>query len=68
MDSHIPKSRPEYWGPKLRQNRLRDRKNERCLRAAGWDILTVWECEVKNSETLSKRLVKFLAKRRAAAD
>src|SRR5580692_2865956 len=44
IDSHTPKSRTDYWLPKLRKNKRRDRKNEKTLRAAGWDVLTIWEC------------------------
>lgn len=39
-----PKSRTEYWGPKLERNRERDLENERALLGAGWRVLVVWEC------------------------
>jgi len=57
--AHIPKSRVEYWNPKLLKNRKRDRNNERRLRADGWDVLTIWECEVDESGT-EKRVAMFL--------
>jgi G:T-mismatch repair DNA endonuclease (very short patch repair protein) len=31
------------------------------LRALGWDTLTIWECQLKNTEVLRTRLVRFLA-------
>src|SRR5688572_22583993 len=46
IDSHIPKSRVTYWKPKLEANRLRDNQNIKKLRALGWNVLVVWECEV----------------------
>jgi DNA mismatch endonuclease (patch repair protein) len=60
LDSHIPKSRREYWLPKLRRNQKRDRKNIRKLRAMGWRILVVWECEVAKNTHLSGRIGRFL--------
>ena len=60
IDSHIPKTRIEYWKPKLRRNQQRDQENAVTLRKLGWRVCVVWECEVKNTEKLSKRLIRFL--------
>ena len=60
IDSHIPKSRIEYWRPKLTQNKQRDRENERLLREQGWSVLTLWECELKDLQPIMERLRKFL--------
>jgi DNA mismatch endonuclease (patch repair protein) len=46
--------------PKLARNVERDATNEGLLKAAGWDVLTVWECEIKKLEDLVPRLVEFL--------
>jgi DNA mismatch endonuclease (patch repair protein) len=43
--ARIPKSRQDFWIPKLEGNARRDADNERALRALGWDLLVVWECE-----------------------
>jgi DNA mismatch endonuclease (patch repair protein) len=61
IDSHIPKTRREYWGPKLKRNQQRDNQNGRKLRKLGWRLHVVWECEVKTTTKLSKRLGRFLA-------
>ncbi|MGI9065493.1 MAG: very short patch repair endonuclease [Pyrinomonadaceae bacterium] len=61
IDSHIPKSRVEYWRPKLRGNQTRDKDNLRKLRSLGWRVLLVWECEVRKAKTLNGRLRRFLA-------
>jgi len=42
----LPRSKPEYWGPKLERNRARDARQIAELRELGWDVLVVWECEV----------------------
>ena len=60
VDSHIPKSRLEYWLPKLRRNQERDTANLKSLRNLGWKVLVVWECQVMNNRLLSKRLARFL--------
>ena len=55
-----PKSRPEYWVPKLEANRQRDRTKRSELESLGWDVLTIWQCETKDRETLSARLQEFV--------
>lgn len=61
VDSHVPKSRVEYWRPKLRGNQKRDKDNLRKLRSLGWSVLLVWECEVPKSKILAVKLQRFLA-------
>ena len=60
IDSHVPKSRLDYWGPKLQRNRSRDATNVRNLKSLGFRVLVVWECEVKNEKRLTARLKRFL--------
>jgi DNA mismatch endonuclease (patch repair protein) len=59
----IPTSRRTYWTAKLRRNRTRDVANNRKLRRLQWKLLTVWECELKNIQKLSRRIEQFLAPR-----
>ena len=61
VDSHVPKTRVSYWQPKLLRNKRRDRANERTLRAEGWEVLTVWECETQHPKPLEKKLAAFLS-------
>ncbi|MBK8458084.1 MAG: DNA mismatch endonuclease Vsr [Phyllobacteriaceae bacterium] len=60
--SRVPKSRQEFWIPKLEGNCARDQVNESRLRNLGWDLLVVWECETTPSrrEELTNRLRAFL--------
>ena len=60
IDSHIPKTRVEYWRPKLLQNRRRDKKNAKELKALGWKVMVVWECEVHNAQKLTHKIAHFL--------
>jgi DNA mismatch endonuclease (patch repair protein) len=61
IDSHVPKSHVEYWRPKLARNKQRDKKTLKSLRAMGWSVLTLWECEIRNETKLRKRLLEFLS-------
>jgi DNA mismatch endonuclease (patch repair protein) len=58
--ARLPKSRLEFWRPKLEGNRLRDLASNRALRKLGWAVLEVWECQLQNNETLERRLRYFL--------
>jgi DNA mismatch endonuclease, patch repair protein len=55
-----PKSRPEFWLPKLRRNSLKDARNVRALRKMGWGVLNVWQCQTRFPDRLEARLVSFL--------
>ncbi len=44
--STLPARNRAWWVAKLRRNRARDRRNLRDLRAAGWRVVVVWECEL----------------------
>jgi DNA mismatch endonuclease (patch repair protein) len=55
-----PASNVEFWRQKISKNRERDRRVEKELRAGGWRILTVWQCETKNRAQLLRRLSRFL--------
>jgi DNA mismatch endonuclease (patch repair protein) len=58
--SHRPKSRLDYWLPKLEGNRKRDRENSRRLRQQGWHVLVIRECQVGDETALVARLERFL--------
>jgi DNA mismatch endonuclease (patch repair protein) len=60
-----PKSRRPYWDAKFRRNVERDQANERHLEGAGWDVLTVWECELKGVAALARRIATFLGPAKA---
>jgi DNA mismatch endonuclease, patch repair protein len=59
LRSH-PQSHLEYWEAKLRRNVERDIANQEKLRMAGWDIIVVWECEIRDTSKLTYRLQEFL--------
>ncbi len=45
----LPSSNSAFWDKKLESNRLRDERNISQLRANGWNVIVVWECELKKA-------------------
>ena len=62
----LPKSKSnrDYWIPKIERNQQRDAENIAALRADGWNVLVIWECEINEQGRLLKRLQKFLLARK----
>ncbi|MGH6670755.1 MAG: very short patch repair endonuclease [Xanthobacteraceae bacterium] len=58
--ARLPKSRLDFWLPKLTGNRERDLLNVAALVGDGWRVLIVWECELAHRAELTKRLTRFL--------
>ena len=54
VDGRIPRSRTEYWTPKLRRNVERDQAALLTLSEMGWKALVVWECELNGTEAMEK--------------
>ena len=60
-DGRLPKSKLEYWEPKLKKNVERDIIHKQSLLDAGWIVITVWECEInKGLEDIITRLKNLL--------
>lgn len=54
---HIPKSNSEFWERKINRNIENDKKNQHAISMMGWNVLVVWECELKgNPEKFLKEL------------
>lgn len=58
--ARLPKSRLDFWLPKLAKNRERDEVEQAELRRLGWDSLVVWECELRDMERLKSKILEFL--------
>jgi len=56
----LPKTRLDFWRPKLEGNLRRDLDNQARLRREGWKVLVVWECEVGDTTALAGRIRRFL--------
>lgn len=60
--ARVPKANREYWLGKVGRNRARDEQSLKRLEESGWQALVLWECELKNSEQVRRRLEAFLAR------
>lgn len=63
-----PKSRLDYWLPKLAKNVERDRTKKEQLEALDWRVLVVWQCEIKKSDALAERVQAFVDESKSAID
>ncbi len=59
--ARLPKSRLDFWLPKLERNRVRDMENQEKLKLLGWDSLVVWECELRDQASLKDKIQAFLS-------
>ena len=59
--STMPKTNKQFWENKLNRNKIRDKIVESRLNDEGWNIYTVWECELKdNRERCLERLADYI--------
>jgi len=56
----IPKTNAKYWQKKIQGNVQKDRNNICALKKLGWDVLVVWECQLKKPEMILNKITTFL--------
>ena len=54
--STTPTTRAQYWADKFKKNVERDKKVQRALRAKGWKVEVIWECQTRSSTEATNRL------------
>lgn len=69
----LPKTRTAFWQSKVDANRERDARKAAQLRAEGWHVETVWECQIRGArpetvDALVRRLQQEILKARFRAD
>ena len=57
-----PSTRQDYWLPKFQRTVERDKVNQDNLRRAGWKVIVVWECELRDADRLALRLNRNIPK------
>ncbi|UUZ52236.1 very short patch repair endonuclease [Massilia sp. H-1] len=57
-----PKSNIEYWKTKIARTQARDVRALELLLESGWDVLEIWECEVRKFDGLDTRLLDFMSR------
>ncbi len=60
----VPQSNTEFWMEKFERNVQRDRKNLEELKDAGYDVIVLWECELKSKTKLEEAVSRLDEKRR----
>ncbi len=58
--ARLPKSRIDFWLPKLKGNAERDARNLHELRQLGWGVMTIWECQLSDTARAVSRIKRFL--------
>ncbi len=46
----LPETNAEFWKKKFDCNRERDKQNYKKLQDDGWNVIIVWECEIRHSD------------------
>jgi DNA mismatch endonuclease (patch repair protein) len=59
----VPKTNADYWLRKIAGNIARDERHLKTLQDSGWATLVVWECEVKDTSHVKRKLAEFLRRR-----
>lgn len=54
----MPKSRQDYWIPKIERNISKHSIDKRTLKKLGWKVIVVWECQLKKNK-LDKTLFHY---------
>ena len=57
INATTPASNQKYWLPKFKRTLERDRKNQIELSRLGWNVIVVWECELREPDLLANRLI-----------
>ena len=55
-----PATNKTFWAEKRRSNAERDKRNRRLLRADGWNVFEIWECQTRQDEKMQAKLSPLL--------
>ncbi len=55
----LPTTRPVFWRDKIEGNKIRDRANYKLLSKSHWNVVIVWQCELKNRVLQTTRLMRL---------
>lgn len=56
----LPKSKTDFWGTKVARNQERDASALSRLHELEWTVVTIWQCELRDLDALTKKLTAFL--------
>lgn len=58
----LPETRKQFWKKKISGNMNRDKKNIKELKQSGWNVITVWQCQIKSKARQKKTLTNIVNK------
>lgn len=58
--ANLPQTRHEFWRDKIAANVERDKRNIEKLEQEGWEVIVVWQCDLKSKERRESRLIKLV--------
>lgn len=58
--NRMPSNRREYWEKKLQRNAERDLQHQKDLEKAGWEVIIIWECELKKKSNNVEQVIEYL--------
>ncbi|MGL4262937.1 MAG: very short patch repair endonuclease [Afipia sp.] len=64
--SKLPQTNVRFWAEKIEKNKLRDKKTNAALRKSAWKVQTVWQCELRNLDMATRRMLLISTKLRSA--
>jgi DNA mismatch endonuclease (patch repair protein) len=56
----LPSTNIEFWEQKIGKNKERDSRVRNELESEGWNVLTIWQCGLKNDSELKQTIIRFL--------
>jgi DNA mismatch endonuclease (patch repair protein) len=57
----LPETNIEFWENKIGGNIERDKRDVSELQTQGWNVIVIWQCEIKNIDLQNERLAKLLS-------
>lgn len=55
--SQLPQTRKEFWSLKILKNIQNDARNMETLKQQKWNVMIIWECELKNKVSREEKLI-----------
>jgi DNA mismatch endonuclease (patch repair protein) len=61
-------SNKNFWNQKILENRNRDQRVKRKLNSAGWRVITLWECDLRNQKSITRTINKLITRLKKSID
>lgn len=58
--ARVPKQNRDYWTRKIGRNQERDQRAVVTLEELGWQTIVIWECEIRDRDSLDTKVRQFL--------